>query len=311
MLPVRRARRVDCLDLHKLHVFLAAADHEHFSRAADSLHISQPAVSAHVKDLERHLGVDLFERVGREVRLTKAGQLVKVYARRMLDLGVELEQAAEDVKGVSRPHLKIGASTTPGAYLLPALLGSFSERHPEVEVAVEIGNTAAIANRIHSGELHVGLLGAKVVSPGLHLEPWLDDTLLLVVAPGHRWHGRQIEACELAEEALVAREPGSATNDVTRQALHAAGVSMRTALVLGNSEAVKGAVARGMGVAFLSEAAVVREVADGRLGRCAVQGFTIKRTFQLARALGRRLTAAEAAFIRVAAPERQWDPETA
>jgi DNA-binding transcriptional LysR family regulator len=277
-------------------VFLAAADQEHFSRAAVELHISQPAVSSHVKDLERYLGVQLFERVGREVRLTRAGQVVKDYAQRIVDLGLELEQATEDVKAGSRMHLTIGASTTPGGYLLPPLLSSFCERHPAVDVAVEIDNTAAIADRLRGGKLNVGLLGAEVVSPDLKLWPWREDRLVLVVAPGHRWHGCRIQIRDLLKETLVAREPGSATGELTREALAAAGISMRATAVLGNSEAVKGAVARGMGVAFLSESAVAHELADRKLGECTVAGLTITRTLQVAQTSTRRLTPAEAAF---------------
>ena len=296
----RRTSRVEWLDLHKVRVFAAVAEQQHYSKAAEILHISQPALSVHVRDLERHLGVLLFERLGRGVRLTDAGQMVHGYAKRLLALTRELEEAVDDVKGVRAGKLRVGASTTPGAYLLPALLSSFRQRYPAVAITVEIANTATIGKRIQEGELHVGLLGEPLVDPELELEPFVEDELLLVVSPDHRWAGRQIGLKELKEEALIVREEGSATDDVTRQALAKAGLDIAPSLVLGNTEAVKGAVAGGLGVAFVSACAVVHEISSGRLAQCRVRGFAIKRRFQVAHQRGRRLSAAEQAFLELA-----------
>jgi DNA-binding transcriptional LysR family regulator len=295
-----RASRAEWLDLHKVRVFAAVAEQQHYSKAAATLHISQPALSVHVRDLERYFGLPLFERVGRGVRLTDAGHMVHGYAKRLLALTLELEEAVDDVKGVSAGRLSIGASTTPGAYLLPALLSSFRQRYPAVAVAVEIANTAAIAELIREGELHLGLLGEPLTDPDLELEPYLEDELLLVVPPTHRWADRQIGVKNLNEEPLIVREEGSATDDVTRQALAKAGLDIGPGLVLGNTEAVKGAVAGGLGVAFVSACAVVHEISSGRLARCRVRGFAIKRRFQIARRRGRRLSAAEQAFLALA-----------
>ncbi len=297
---VARTSRAEWLDLHKVRVFATVADQQHYSKAAEILHISQPALSVHVRDLERYFGVPLFERIGRGVRLTDAGQMVHGYAKRLLAITLELEEAVDDVKGVRAGRLSIGASTTPGAYLLPALLSSFRRRYPAVAVAVEIANTATIAERIREGELHLGLLGEPLADPELELEPYVEDELLLVVPPGHRWAGRQIGVKDLDQEALIVREEGSATDDVTRQALAKAGLDIGPSLVLGNTEAVKGAVAGGLGVAFISACAVVHEISSGRLAQCRVRGFAIKRRFQVARRRGRRLSAAEQAFLALA-----------
>ncbi len=283
-----------------MRVFAAVADQQHYSKAAEILHTSQPALSVHVRDLERYFGVALFERLGRGVRLTDAGQMVHDYAKRLLALALELEEAVDDFKGVRAGRLSIGASTTPGAYLLPALLSSFRHRYPAIAVAVEIANTATIAERIRQGELHLGLLGEPLADLELELEPYVEDELLLVVPPTHRWAGRTIRVRDLNDEALIAREDGSATDDVTRQALAKAGLDIGPSLVLGNTEAVKGAVAGGLGVAFVSACAVVHEISSGRLAECRVRGLAIKRRFQIARRRGRRLSAAEQAFLALA-----------
>ncbi|MGN6672392.1 MAG: LysR family transcriptional regulator, partial [Thermomicrobiales bacterium] len=122
--------RAEWLDLHKLRVFAAVAEHEHYSRAADALRISQPALSVHVRDLERYFGVALFERAGRNVRLTDAGRLVQDYARRILALTVEMDEAVEDLRGLRAGQLRLGASTTIGEYLLPDALAAFRRQYP-------------------------------------------------------------------------------------------------------------------------------------------------------------------------------------
>ena len=304
--------RVEWLDLHKLRVFVAVAEQEHFSRAAEGLGISQPALTAHVRDLERHFGAPLFERVGRGVRLTDAGRLVQGYARRLLGLAVELDEAVDDLRGLRAGQLRLGASTTIGEYLLPPALGAFCRGYPGVGVTVEIANTGRIADRLRHGELHLGLIGEPLDDPDLECEPYRDDHLVLVVPPGHRWAGAEVSPRELAGEPLIAREPGSATRDVTEAALAAAGATWTAGLELGGTEAVKGAVAAGLGVAFVSACAVEPDLAAGRLARATVRGVAIQRQFQLARRRGRRLTAAEAAFIPVlqqtAAVEKATDP---
>lgn len=183
--------RAEWLDLHKLRVFAVVAEHEHYTRAAEALGISQPALSVHVRDLERQLGLALFERAGRNIRLTEAGRLVHGYARRILALAVELDEAADDLRGLRAGSLRLGASTTVGEYLLPEVLAAFRRRHPGVAVTVEIGNTRRIADRLRHGELHLGLLGEPLGDPGLDCAPFRDDELVLIVPPGHTWRGRR------------------------------------------------------------------------------------------------------------------------
>ncbi len=291
--------RAEGLSLHKLRVLVAVAEREHFSSAAQWLNISQPAVSAHIRDLERHLGVPLFRRQGRGVRLTEAGQLTHDYAVRLLDLADELEEAIAASKGFQGP-LDIGASTTPGSYLLPDVLALFRQRHPGVRVTVEIANTATIATRVRRGEVHLGVLGEAVDDPSMVCEPWVRDELLLVLPPGHRWAGREIEAQQLDEETIIGREEGSATDDVLRRGLAAIGVEARPTIILGDTEAIKGAVAHGLGVAFVSSCAATHEFSDGRLACCRVRGLTMTRRFQLVHRRGRCLSGAEDAFLAVA-----------
>ncbi len=287
------------LDLNKLRAFAAVAEHEHFSRAAAVLTISQPALSAQVRDLERYYGTPLFERAGRGVRLTEAGRLVQSYARRVLALTGELDDTMADLRGLRSGLLRVGASTTIGDYLLPAVLGAFRRHYPGVGIVVEIANTRQIADRVRHGELHLGLIGEPLDDADLDVEPYRDDTLVLVVPPGHALAGTMVAARVLSAsaEVLIARERGSATRDVTVQALAKAGVPMEIGMELGSTEAAKGAVAAGLGIAFVSACAVDHEVSAGRLAQARVDGLDMRRQFQIARQRGRRLTQAERAFI--------------
>lgn len=294
-----RLIRSEYLDLHKFRVFAAVAEEEHFTRAATELAISQPAVSSHVHDLERALGAALFERAGRGARLTDAGRLVQGFARRLLAMAVELDEAIDDLRGLRAGQLRLGASTTIGDYLLPAVLGAFCGKFPSIGVVVEIGNTGFIADRLRHGELHLGLIGEAFADTELECEPFCDDRLVLVVAPGHRWAGREISPETLAEEPLIAREPRSATRHVTEAQLAAAGVPWTAGLQLGGTEAIKGAVAAGLGIAFLSACAVAQDVLTGRLAAATLAGVTMRRQFQVARRRGQQLNPAEAAFLPV------------
>ncbi len=289
--------RAGWLDLNKLRVFAAVAEHEHFSRAAAALTISQPALSAQVRDLERYYGTPLFERAGRGVRLTDAGRLVQSYARRVLALTGELDDTMADLRGLRSGRLRVGASTTIGDYLLPAVLGAFRRHYPGVGIVVEIANTRQIADRVRHGELHLGLIGEPLDDADLDVEPYRDDDLVLVVPPGHALAGATVAARVLSAEVLIARERGSATRDVTAQALARAGVRMEIGLELGSTEAVKGAVAAGLGIAFVSACAVDHDVSAGRLAHARVDGLDMRRQFQIARQRGRRLTQAERAFM--------------
>jgi len=289
--------RAEWLDLHKLRVFAAVAEHEHVSRAATELRMSQPALSAHVHDLERHFGAPLIERAGRNIRLTEAGRVARDYARRILALTVELDEAMDDLQELRAGQLRLGASVTVGAYLLPADLGVFRRHYPDVTVTVEIVNTETIVDRLRHGELHLGLISDGLEDPEVEVEPYRDDELVTIVPPDHRWAGAEIEAAALAAEPLILREHGSATRAIIEQALAGAGVQPAIGLELGSTEAVKGAVAAGLGFSFVSACAVVHELADGRLARTTVRGLALQRQFQIARRRGRRLTAAETAFM--------------
>src|SRR6516162_2880271 len=177
------------MNLNHLAIFHAVAQTGSMTLGAERLDISQPAVSKQVQDLERALGVHLFDRIGRRVYLSQAGEILADYARRLFALAQEAETAMADVRGAGRGRLAIGASTTIGTYLLPAVVAEFWRRHPRVELLVQIENTEHVHGRLAGHELDLGLTEGPVEEGELDAEVFHQDELVMIAAPGHRLAG--------------------------------------------------------------------------------------------------------------------------
>lgn len=268
------------MNLNALRLFAAVVEHHGFSRAADAVHVSQPAVSKAVRELERKAGVPLLERGGRGVRgvrLTEAGVALYARARRIFSEERAAEEELRAQRGVELGTLRIGASTTIATYLLPELLAAFDRLHPGVELLVASLNTRAVVERLLEYELDVALVEGPVGAAGVEVLPWREDRLVVIAAAAHRLVGRGVEASELARERLLVREPGSGTRAVGEAALGALGVEPARTLELGSTEAIKRAVAAGLGVAIVSRAALDAELELGTLAMLDVEGLEIRR----------------------------------
>lgn len=273
------------LNLHHLHLLRTVASCQSYSRAAEQLGITQPAVSMQIRKLEESVALPLVTTRGRLLVLTEAGQTLVTYADRILRLGDEAEQAMAQFRGLHRGHLRVAASSTPGAYLLPAALAEFRRDHPEVGVTLEVGNTRMSLGLVEAGLVDLAVVGeAAADEVEVRLQPLCDDCLTVVVAPGHPWAARQsITPAELAAEPLILREEGSNTRAVLDRRLTAAtGSRANAAMLLSSTEAVKEAVAAGLGAAVLSGLAVRWEVQSGRLVAVPVAGLDLCRRLQWA-----------------------------
>jgi DNA-binding transcriptional LysR family regulator len=172
---------------YRVQVFHAVATTGSFSRAArEVLHISQPAVSNHVHALEEELGVLLLARVGKRVILTEAGTIVQRYAEQVLGLAHETQRALRELQGLQRGTLRLGASSTPGIYLLPPVLAVFVQRYPGITLELEIANSQRVIDGVLARQWDLGMIGIPLAHPQLHVEPYWRDTLVLIVAPQHR-----------------------------------------------------------------------------------------------------------------------------
>jgi DNA-binding transcriptional LysR family regulator len=286
------------MNLQALRVFAAVVEVGGFTKAAGVLHLSQPAVSKAVLGLEREVGMPLVERGSRAVRLTEAGAALYERARELFAVERSAEEELRALRGLERGVLRIGASTTVATYMLPPVLGEFRARHPGVALRVTSANTRAVARALLRRRLDVALVEGPVDDPRLTAEPWQEDELVVIAPPAHPLAAaaRPVPGRALAGESLIVREPGSGTRAVAEAALAARGLAPRVALTLGSTEAVKQAVAAGLGLAVVSRAAAADQLALGRVGEVRVAGLVIRRTLTRLRLTGRRPSVAAAAF---------------
>jgi DNA-binding transcriptional LysR family regulator len=253
------------------------------SAASRLLHLSQPAVTAQVRQLERECGRPLLVRTARGVRLNDAGRVLLEYAQRLHHL---LEEAASAVAGeevAAGGELALAASTTVASYVVPDLLASFLRVHRGVQVRLEVGNTEQVLAWVGEERVPLGLVEGHARAARIRLEHYLDDELLPVVAaraPAELMRVRTGK--ELQEVPLLWRESGSGTRAVLERALRRAGVRRGPQagdLQLGSTEAIKGAVAAGLGVGFLSRWSIQDELASGRLRPLPLPDLRVKRAF--------------------------------
>jgi LysR family transcriptional regulator, transcriptional activator of the cysJI operon len=252
---------------YRVQVFHAVATTGSFSRAArEVLHISQPAVSNHVHALEEELGVLLLARVGKRVILTEAGTIVQRYAEQVLGLAHETQRALRELQGLQRGTLRLGASSTPGIYLLPPVLAVFVQRYPGITLELEIANSQRVIDGVLARQWDLGMIGIPLAHPQLHVEPYWRDTLVLIVAPQHRLATRPtVTLADLVGETWIFREAGSASGQVVHDVLNGAHLVQDHTLVLQGSEGVKQAVMAGLGIAMVSRFAVTLEIQQGVL----------------------------------------------
>jgi DNA-binding transcriptional LysR family regulator len=273
------------LNLNHLRVFRVVSDTNSITDAARNLHISQPAASKQLADLEGHLGVALLERRSRGVRLTAAGEVLARHARRLFQEEAAAEAALEALLGLELGHLSLAASTTIGSYILPSVFGELHAAHPQVQLALEIGNAARVEELVLEGALDLGLSEGSVLSEHLNVEVFTRDEMVLIAAPEHPLVAEArrgpIRARALAGQSFLLREPGSGTREVVEDALAGAGIPVNLVMTLGSTEAIKNAVAGGLGIALVSSLTITLERASGRLVVIDLADLVIRRPLHL------------------------------
>jgi DNA-binding transcriptional LysR family regulator len=285
------------MTIRQLEVFLAIAHAQSFSRAAERIHLSQPTLSEHMKELEAELGVPLFIRHSRSVSLTEPGRVFEDYATRVVATLAAGRQAIAELDGLKRGSLVVGASTTPGTYVLPARIAKFREQYPGITVALRIGNSRAVEERVRDGELDLAVIGGHVLGPSERcVAAGIVDELQLIVPPNYPFSHGSLPPARLARERVLIREEGSATRQATERALRQAGITFKPAMELDHTETIKRAVMAGLGVAFVSRYAVEDEVRSGRLRVLPVQRMKIRRHFHVIHDERRPLSASARAF---------------
>jgi molybdate transport repressor ModE-like protein len=291
---------VDALDPQRLRLLVELQRRGSISAAADACRMGQPSATKHLKTLEAAVGEPLVERNGRASRLTEAGTIVAVHAQRVLDTLDGMQEELRALRDAERGTLMLAASTTPGSYVLPSILECFAERHSRVDVDVVIGSSRWVAERVARREVSLGLAGELDWPDGVAAEPFLDDELVGIAAPGRLSlrNGRAALA-EVAAATLLVREHGSSTRAVAERALARAGYRPAKRWELDSNEAIKRSVRAGLGIGFVSRRVVQEELDRGELEAFTVRGAgPMKRSICLLRPDGRDPTPSERAFIQ-------------
>jgi DNA-binding transcriptional LysR family regulator len=289
-------------ELPRLSTFVRAAEESSFTAAAAALGVTQAAVSQRIASLEGALRVSLFDRKAGRIALTEAGERLYHYARQILDL---YERARSDLSGFHPSVsgvLSIAASSVPGECFLPALLPAFRAKYPGVQVRATVSDSGSVIKDVKKGSASVGLIGKKADARALETRSIGTDSLVLIVPTDHPWATRRSISLEtLAGQPLIVREPGSGSRCALEKSLERSGSSLadlRVSLELGSNTAIKDAVKRGLGVAFLSRLAVKGELAVNELRAVSVRGLRLTRQFYLVYRRTRPLSPAADAFLR-------------
>lgn len=249
----------------RLKVFHTVARLLSFTKAAEELHMTQPAVTFQVRQLEEYFNTRLFDRTHNKVNLTPAGERVAEFAERIFDLYEEMENRVRDLTGEISGALTIGASTTIAEYMLPALLGEFKNRYPDINLRLKVSNSEGIVSMVEQNVIDLGVVESPVNNKNLIVEVCHEDQLVVVAAPDHELvkRGGKVSASDIVRYPFVSREEGSGTREVIMHYLMEHKITpsdMTFSLELGSPEAIKGAVEAGMGITILSRSIIGKEL---------------------------------------------------
>jgi DNA-binding transcriptional LysR family regulator len=298
------------IDFRHLETFCRIAGLKSFSKAADDLFLTQPTVSGHILSLERSLSLRLFDRTSREVRLTKAGKVFLEYASKILSCRKDLLNALSEFSEGIRGDLSLGASTIPGEYLLPKLMGDFRREHPHFIISLKIADTKEIVQYVLQDGVEFGIIGARLNHPSLHYEKYEEDEIIVVAPSGHPLtRKKRANLEELLKEPWIIREEGSGTQIASEKALRKKGKSLKqfnVVMEMGSTSSVKEGVKARLGLAFISRRATEEEVRQGFLSRIDVEGIDpILRQIYIVSHHGRTLSPIGAEFLRFLRREKE------
>ena len=291
------------IDFRHLETFCRVADLKSFSKAADDLFLTQPTISGHILSLEQSLSLRLFDRTSREVRLTKAGGVFLKYASKILSFRKDLLNALSEFSQGVRGELSLGASTIPGEYLLPKLLGDFKKEHPHFIISLKIADTKEIIQYVFQDNVEFGIIGAKLNHPSLHYEKYEEDEIIVVAPPDHPLtRKKRVNVEELSKVPWIIREEGSGTQMSVEKALRRKGKSLKqfhVVMEMGSTSSVKEGVKAKLGLAFLSKRAAEEEMGQGVLSRIDVEGIElISRQIYIVTHRGRTFSPIGMEFLR-------------
>lgn len=270
---------------HKLKVFCTVAETKSFSKTSEIIHLTQPAVSLQIQALEEIYETKLFDRSSSTVTLTPAGEVLYKYAKEILSLYANAEKVIGELTGLVKGSISIGASSTLGNYLLPAVITDFKKTHPKIKVHLLVGNTKRVVELLNSGNIDLGLVEGEVTRQKMIVEKLIADELVLIVPAHHPWaKKKEVSISELTKEPFIFREGGSGTRQMIEKFLANHGIApqdLKISMVLGSTEAIKEAVENGLGVSIVSRWAARKENRYGTLSLLKIKEQKMMRDFSL------------------------------
>ncbi|MEC4894745.1 MAG: LysR substrate-binding domain-containing protein [Oscillatoria sp. PMC 1051.18] len=276
--------------LHQLEVFETVARHGSFTRAAEELSITQPTVSGQVKQLSQTVGMPLFEQIGKRLYLTEAGSALLTTCREIFSNLDNFQMKVADLQGMKQGKLRLGVVTT-AKYFIPRLLGSFCQKYPEIDVALVVTNHQTLRERMQDNADDLYVLSQPPEDTDLHSQAFLDNPLVVVAKKGHPLSGKsKVPIKSLSNEAFIMRESGSGTRRAVQQLFAKHKVNVSVKLELGSNEAIKQAIAGGLGISVLSANCLIPEGTMAELTVLDVQHFPIQCSWYVAYLGGKQLS---------------------
>lgn len=270
---------------HKLKVFCTVAETKSFSKTSEIIHLTQPAVSLQIQALEELYETKLFDRSTGSITLTPAGEILYNYAKQILTLYAEAAKEISKITGLIKGCVKIGAGTTVGNYILPAIAVDFKKKHPKIRLSVSIGNTKKILEMLGASMIDFGIISEMPRKSKFVSEPIVSDELCVICSAQHPLgNQKSVSLYDVVKEPFIIREEGSSTRVVIEKFLSEHGLSLSNlhiALILGSTGSIKEAVERGMALSILSKWAVRKEVLCGNLRIIKLKEGEIKRNFYI------------------------------
>jgi len=286
------------MDVRDLQIFLSVAKHLNFTRASEEVNLSQPSVSVRMRQLERDVGSKLFEQLGKKIALTEAGKLLVPYAGKVISAVDDARNAMDELQGLERGSLRIGASTTPGMYLVPRTIAQFKKRYPKIDVHLAVKDTRQIEEGVLRNEFDFGFVGGHLAGDEVDVLPWITDEIILIVPLYHRLaRKRSVTTRDLSSEKFIFREQGSATRAILSEHLRRTGIELDAVMEIANPESVKKAVQSGLGIAFISAFAAESELKAKTLVAVRVRRLNIKRELKIVYRKDKHLSPAARAFL--------------
>jgi DNA-binding transcriptional LysR family regulator len=285
------------ITLHQLKVFETVARLSGFSRASEALHLAQPTVSMQVKQLADAVGMPLFEQVGKKIYLTEAGEVVQTSAREMFEVMARMEMQLAQLKGLKQGRLKVSVVTT-AKYFIPRLLGPFVHQYPGIDIALDVGNRSEIVARLARNEDDLYIMGMPPAGMQIQRHPFVENPIVAIAPNNHPLVGKnKVSLARLTAEPFLLRERGSGTRMATERFLKERGIKLKVRMELGSNEAIKQAVAGGLGLALLSLHALMGELTRKEIAVLDVEALPIRRSWYIVHRTGKEISIVARAFF--------------